>query len=192
MKMKKLIDSHGYVMIYQPHHHRAKTNGYVAEHILVAEEMLGRSLRKLEEVHHEDKDRTNNSPDNLYVFATKEDHIRYHHNGNMVKVDDYYISPSESLKESSCEICNKIFNYYECHKIGKFCSKECYDKSQRKAERPSKEELFEMIKLKSFVQIGIDYGVSDNAVRKWCKSYDLPHKKKDLNNVTHLVDKCNK
>lgn len=24
------------------------------------------------------------------------------------------------------------------------------------------------------------YGVSDNAIRKWCKQYDLPFRKKDI------------
>lgn len=182
--MNKFIDSHGYVMVYMPSHHRAKTNGMVAEHIIVAEEKLGRRLNKLEEVHHEDRDRTNNNPENLYVFATKEDHVRYHRNGNMIKVDDYYISPSQSLKKSKCTICDNEFTYYECHHKGQFCSKTCYDKSQRKSERPTKEELFEMIKTTPFVKIGERYGVSDNAVRKWCKSYGLPYTKKEIRQIT--------
>ena len=28
----------------------------------------------------------------------------------------------------------------------------------------------------SFVKIAIEYGVSDNAVRKWCDKYKLPRK----------------
>ena len=51
---------------------------------------------------------------------------------------------------------------------------------QRKVKRPSKEELLFLIKNKTFTQIGKDYGVSDNAIRKWCKSYGLPYKKKDI------------
>jgi hypothetical protein len=27
------------------------------------------------------------------------------------------------------------------------------------------------------------FGVSDNAVRKWCKAYGLPYKKKDIKNI---------
>lgn len=53
--------------------------------------------------------------------------------------------------------------------------------SNRKVKnRPSKEELLELILNKSFRQIGKDFGVSDNAIRKWCKSYDLPYRKKDI------------
>ena len=47
-------------------------------------------------------------------------------------------------------------------------------------DRPSKEELSVLIKTKSFVDIGKIYGVSDNAIRKWCKSYGLPHTKGSL------------
>ena len=32
----------------------------------------------------------------------------------------------------------------------------------------------------SFVEIGKKYGVSDNAIRKWCKKYNLPYKKYKL------------
>lgn len=50
-----------------------------------------------------------------------------------------------------------------------------------KVERPSKEELiFKFKELRSFVSIGKYYGVTDNAIRKWCKKYDLPSAKKEL------------
>ena len=45
---------------------------------------------------------------------------------------------------------------------------------------PKKEELLNLITTMSFLQIGKIYGVSDNAVRKWCKKYDLPFKYKDI------------
>ena len=54
---------------------------------------------------------------------------------------------------------------------------------QRKVERPSKEELSQLLLESSFSAIGRTYGVSDNAVRKWCKSYGLPHRKKDINKM---------
>jgi len=51
---------------------------------------------------------------------------------------------------------------------------------QRKVVWPTKDELQILISKHSFVQIGKMYGVSDNAVRKWCKTYELPYKKKDI------------
>ena len=44
----------------------------------------------------------------------------------------------------------------------------------------SRDELKQLIRTKSFVQIGKDNGVSDNAIRKWCIGYRLPSKKKDI------------
>lgn len=59
---------------------------------------------------------------------------------------------------------------------------ECNKKLQRKVERPSKEELSQLLQESNFSAIGRTYGVSDNAVRKWCKYYDLPYRKKDIEN----------
>lgn len=47
-------------------------------------------------------------------------------------------------------------------------------------DRPSREELKQMIRTMSFVKIGEQYGISDNAIRKWCKLYELPYRKKDI------------
>ena len=55
--------------------------------------------------------------------------------------------------------------------------------AQRKVDRPNKEELFEMIKNKPFTTIAKEYGVSDKAIVKWCKRYDLPYRKKDINKM---------
>lgn len=53
-------------------------------------------------------------------------------------------------------------------------------KKIHKKEKPSKEELNKLIHEKSFVEIGRMYNVSDNAIRKWCKLYGLPFKKRNL------------
>jgi hypothetical protein len=43
----------------------------------------------------------------------------------------------------------------------------------RKVERPSKEELEKMVWAKPTAQIARDFGVSDKAVEKWCKTYGI-------------------
>lgn len=43
-----------------------------------------------------------------------------------------------------------------------------------------KEELESLIKEKSFCEIGRIYNISDNAIRKWCKKYNLLYRKKDI------------
>jgi len=35
-----------------------------------------------------------------------------------------------------------------------------------------------------FTQIANKYGVSDNAIRKWCKAYNLPTKKSEIKKYT--------
>jgi hypothetical protein len=44
---------------------------------------------------------------------------------------------------------------------------------KRKVEWPSIEELTKLINTTSMVKIGKMFGVSDNAVRKWCKKYEI-------------------
>lgn len=65
-------------MVYQPDHPHARENGYVYEHILVAENKLGRFLTDNEVVHHIDENKLNNSPDNLMVFSSPSEHMKYH------------------------------------------------------------------------------------------------------------------
>jgi hypothetical protein len=60
----------GYLMVLLPGHPRAKTGGkYVFEHILVAEEMLGRPLYPNETVHHRNGVRDDNRPENLEIWT---------------------------------------------------------------------------------------------------------------------------
>ena len=83
------------------------------------------------------------------------------------------------LPDKICPICGKTF--HPKSKTTKFCSVTCYDKERSKTRRPSYEEL--IIKLKenkgNFTAIGRFYGVTDNAVRKWCRLYQISDKSKD-------------
>lgn len=56
----------------------------------------------------------------------------------------------------------------------------CANKFQRKVERPNRESLKNEIRTQSFLSLSKKYGVSDTAIRKWCKQYNLPFKKTDI------------
>ena len=57
---------------------------------------------------------------------------------------------------------------------------ECGQKSQRKADRPEPIELARLIKEKGFCEVGRMYNVSDNTIKKWCKSYNIPHLRQEV------------
>lgn len=59
------------------------------------------------------------------------------------------------------------------------CS-EC-ERKNRITEKPAtREELKALIRSTPFTTIGENFGVSDNAIRKWCVGYGLPTRKKDI------------
>ena len=69
---RKLDKTLGYVRVYVPMHPEANTWGYVYEHRVVAELMLGRRLLKNEVVHHINGNRWDNSEENLQVMDKRE------------------------------------------------------------------------------------------------------------------------
>jgi hypothetical protein len=68
----------GYVLIKMPDHPRSRSNGFVLEHIVVAEKKYGRFINKPEVVHHIDENPKNNNPDNLMLFANNTEHKNFH------------------------------------------------------------------------------------------------------------------
>lgn len=60
-------ESGGYLLVYDPARSR-RSDGWVMEHRLVAENMIGRPLLDIEQVHHMNRDKEDNSPSNLVVL----------------------------------------------------------------------------------------------------------------------------
>ena len=67
-----------YILQYIPEHPKADSKGYVLEHRLVAEKMLGRPLTEQETIHHLDNDPTNNDEHNIIVLANQSCHAKLH------------------------------------------------------------------------------------------------------------------
>ena len=78
MGKERVKHSCGYVMVHQPEHPFADSQGRIPEHRVVAEKMIGRIINpKLEVVHHKNKIRSDNRISNLEVLS-HIDHIRVH------------------------------------------------------------------------------------------------------------------
>jgi hypothetical protein len=73
---RRKIITGGYVAIHAPDHPRA-VGYYVLEHILIAEQMLGRPLADNEIVHHKNRCPWDNRPANLKV-TTRIPHWTHH------------------------------------------------------------------------------------------------------------------
>lgn len=81
-------------------------------------------------------------------------------------------------RNSKCIECGAVVTFG--HSL---CTK-CVHMKSRKVERPNRDELKELIKALPFVRIGKLFNVSDNAIRKWCKSYGLPYKHNDIKSLS--------
>lgn len=72
------ITKKGYVIVQAKGHPRATWAGYVFEHILVMEEMIGRRLEPNEEVHHINGNKQDNRRENLELFQSHSEHMERH------------------------------------------------------------------------------------------------------------------
>ena len=70
------IDKRGYVLIHQPDHPAANSNGYVREHRLVMEEHVGLCLERDEVVHHKNGDPADNRIENLELYESNAEHLK--------------------------------------------------------------------------------------------------------------------
>ena len=58
------------------------------------------------------------------------------------------------------------------------------DNHKDMSNRPERDILKPQIRNLPFTKIGEMYGVTDNAVRKWCDFYKLPRKKSEIKGYT--------
>ena len=88
------------------------------------------------------------------------------------------VNDIKTHKISYCKQCG-----IEVHRSSELCPK-CAAVLRRVVERPSRDKLKELIKTRSFLSIANEFHVSDGSIRKWCKAYNLPFRKSDINQIS--------
>lgn len=154
--LKPYTHKHGYqtVVVWSKDKNK-RVSQYI--HRLVAEAHIDNN-ENLPEVNHIDHVKTNNYVENLEWCS---------HEQNMGMYSQY---SRENKEPVTCEICGDVVS-----KKGLTCVK-CKGVLGRKVDRPSKDELYLYLTNNSFATAGRFYGVSCNAVRKWCRAYEIPSK----------------
>lgn len=110
------------------------------------------------------------------LYNVGEDTISEINHGKTHRRDNIQYPIRQNKKEHNniCPICgNKKTDNAQC------CSK-CRNEYYYYINRPDRETLKKLIRTQSFVSIGKQYNVTDNAIKKWCKTYKLPYKRKDI------------
>lgn len=151
----------GYQYFCDVTHPLSSKGGKVYYHRHVASVSIGRWVTSDEVVHHIDHNKLNNRPGNLVVMSQTE-HGQEHYEKSGI-----YASPRGGVDLVPCQTCKAPTTNK------RFCSEPCHRLGHRKVTRPSATQLSEDLASSSWTAVGRKYGVSDNAVRKWAKSYGL-------------------
>lgn len=99
---------------------------------------------------------------------------------NMKYAVDFYRNNKEKGNQYSsiAKTCNCIDCGTQIH-VGAVRCVPCDKVKSRVVDRPSKDKLRELLVISNFKAVGTMFGVSDNAVRKWCKFYGMSTKSSD-------------
>ena len=88
----------GYILVLDHEHPSSHVSGYILEHVMIAEKMIGRRLKHNEIVHHKNGVKTDNRPENLEVMDRGQ-HTILHHLGNKRSIETTKkISASKTIK----------------------------------------------------------------------------------------------
>lgn len=106
------------------------------------------------QLHHKDGVHSNNHLDNLEILCPN----------CHSQTDNYCGRNLEKKRENKTNNSNKI--------------------KPRKKLPVNRQELKNLIRTTSFLQIGRKFGVTDSSIRKWCDRYELPRKKSIIKNIS--------
>lgn len=148
--------------------------------------------KKMLDIHHYDHNHQNNKCDNLRVLCvwchTKHHRLQEEYTLPVIisfeqmqkEIDIFHMTRERTKSEKPIflKICEKCKEDFETsNQKQRYCSHICSSFCKRKVQRPEQEKLIQLIKFFPLTTIGKQFGVSDNAVRKWAKGYNLDIKR---------------
>jgi len=121
-----------------------------------------------------------------YYQRIKNIMIKYNLKFDIIKIlPEKYLTRRTINRLIPCktELCE---NLTEKNSKTGLCRK-CCDAHLQKVNRPDAQTLLKEVIKSPMLQVGKKYGVSDSAIRKWLKSYGLPHRSSDLKKLVKLI-----
>lgn len=123
------------------------------------------------ELHHKDCNHYNNDIENLMILCPNCHSIQKGNSGANIGKNTINLFKEQSKSYYCCdcrkEISSRAIRCKACAAI---------ERQRGLSRKPDRKTLKTLIRTTSFLEIGRQFGVSDNAVRKWCDSYNLPRK----------------
>lgn len=102
-------------------------------------------------------------------------------------VDTFYFlkSTTKEIEQRKCKKCGTLISV----KNSSGLCMSCAQLERNNSQKPDKETLEQELRASNFVAVGKKYGVSDNAVRKWCSSYGMSTHSADYKAVNETSKK---
>lgn len=145
------------------------------------------------ELHHKNGDHSDNRLDNLEILCSNCHSQKHSYCKNIQKkekksvtnkkitpVAKKYIKNGDyKIVSNTCPVCGKTFS---APQKNRYCSQKCWHiASERCKNGMSKDSLIKAFKeFGNFASVGRFFGISDNAIRKWCKKYGIPSSSKNM------------